>query len=63
MGTAVLIAGMNFLVLSRMGLVIAAVTRPTTISSAPPIPASFSVKPCGVRIWLSRELKLLKKPT
>jgi hypothetical protein len=30
---------------------------------APAMPASVSLKPCGLRIWLRRLLMLLKKPT
>jgi hypothetical protein len=46
-----------------MGDVIAAERRPATMRIAPAMPASFSEKPYGLRIWLSREEMLLKKPT
>lgn len=42
---------------------IAAVTRPTMIRIAPPMPASVSEKPYGLRIWVIRDDTLLKNPT
>jgi hypothetical protein len=63
MGTYNLIAKRKVLVLSIIGEVTAEVTRPTPISKAPAIPASFSLKEYGWRIWLMRDEMLLKSPT
>lgn len=46
-----------------MGEVIAAASRPTRIKRAPAMPDDVSLKLYGVRIWVRREERALKRPT
>ncbi len=62
-GTVILMKGRYCFVRSMIGDVIAALTRPTRMSTAPAMPEVVSEKPYGVMICVRREEMELKKPT
>lgn len=63
MGARILMKVRCFRERSTSGEAMAAATRPTRMSRAPAMPDSVSEKPYGVRIWVRREARELKRPT